>query len=343
MSKYTIIVAAMATGCLGLFAAQGWPNSQEPSLRQSAAGWVPPRTAWGDPDISGTFTNRDEQGIPLERPDPLAGRTTLTDEEFAAREAAARRQIEFDTAPFDAEAADPLAAGPTSPDPVFNDRGRPSRRTSRIVHPADGRMPPLTAEGRRRAEARAAVRDQSGDAPADSYASFGLFVRCITRGLPNSMMPAVYGNSYEILQAPGYVAIRYEMIHETRVIPLDGRAHVSPDIRAYMGDARGRWEGDTLVVETRNFRPESTYQGSDHETLRLVERFTPTAPDTVEWAVTIDDPATWTRPWTFTVDLTRDTTQRVLEFACHEGNYALRNMLTGARADTEGAAPPASR
>ena len=149
-------------------------------------------------------------------------------------------------------------------------------------------------------------------------------------------MPAVYGNSYRIVQGPGYVAIQYEMIHETRVIPLDGRPHIGPAIRQYMGDARGRWEGDSLVVETTNFREETTYRGANPETMRLIERFTRVAPDKVKWAVTIDDPQTWTRPWTFALPLTKDDSEPMFEYGCHEGNYGMHNILSGARAEDAG-------
>jgi hypothetical protein len=148
------------------------------------------------------------------------------------------------------------------------------------------------------------------------------------------MMPAIYGSSYEIVQGPGYVGIVYEMIHETRIIPLAARAHVGQSIRAYMGDARGHWEGDTLVVETTNFKDQIAYRGSDGATLRLIERFKRVGPDTVEWAVTADDPHTWGRPWTFAMNLTRkDQSQQPFEYACHEGNYGLRNILSAARAE----------
>ena len=151
-------------------------------------------------------------------------------------------------------------------------------------------------------------------------------------------MPAIYGNSYQIVQGPGYVGIRYEMIHETRVISLDGRPHVSPTLRSYMGDARGHWEGTTLVVETTNFKDDIAYRGSNVATMRLIEHFKAVAPDKVEWSVTVDDAATWVRPWTFMMNLTKDPTQGVLEYACHEGNYAMTNILTGARADEKAAA-----
>jgi hypothetical protein len=152
------------------------------------------------------------------------------------------------------------------------------------------------------------------------------------------MMPAIYGNAYEIIQAPGYVAIRYEMIHETRVIPLDGRGHVAKTVRSFMGDARGRFEGDTLVVETTNFDARSTYRQANHETLRLVERFKPVGANKVEWSITVDDKTTWVAPWTFAMNLTKDETQGIFEYGCHEGNLGLRNILSGARADEAAAA-----
>jgi hypothetical protein len=147
------------------------------------------------------------------------------------------------------------------------------------------------------------------------------------------MMPTIYGNSYQIVQGPGYVAIRYEMVHETRIIPLDSRAHVGQSIRQYMGDARGHWDGNTLVVETTNFRDETAYRGADAKSLKLIERFTRVAPDKVLWAVTVDDAKTWTRPWTFEVPLTVDDREPIFEYACHEGNYAMRNILSAARAE----------
>ena len=154
-------------------------------------------------------------------------------------------------------------------------------------------------------------------------------------------MPAIYGNSYQIVQSPGFVAIRYEMIHETRLIPLDGRAHAGRDIRLYMGDARGRWDGQTLVVETTNLNGRESadvvgYGSPDRgasQGLRIVERFTPVAPNTIAWSVTLDDARTWTRPWTFAMNLTKDASQPVFEYACHEGNYGLTNILSAARAE----------
>lgn len=211
-----------------------------------------------------------------------------------------------------------------------------------IIDPADGKIPPLTPQARQRAADRIEAKKNSGRGPADSWIDRSLYDRSITRGLPGSMMPVIYGNSYQILQTPGYVAIRYEMVHETRVIPLDNRAHVNRNIRSYMGDPRGHWEGDTLVVETTNFRDESAYRNANAATLRLIERFRRGAPDKVLWAVTVDDPETWTSPWTFRLPLTIDDSQPVLEYACHEGNYGLRNILSAARAGEKKAAEQAA-
>ncbi len=170
-----------------------------------------------------------------------------------------------------------------------------------------------------------------GNGPFNSTLDFSLYDRCISRGVPGSMTPAIYGNAYQIVQGQGYVGIRYEMIHEARLIPLDGRPHASGKIRTFMGDAKGRWEGDTLVVETTNFDRRILYRNAS-ENLKIVERFRRVGPDTIEWSVTLDDPQTWTRPWTWAMDLSRrDESQQPFEYACHEGNYGMRNMLNAAR------------
>jgi hypothetical protein len=168
--------------------------------------------------------------------------------------------------------------------------------------------------------------------PADGPEDLSYYTRCITRGVPGSMMPAIYGNSYQIVQGPGYVVIRYEMVHEARVVPLGDQPHVSPAILSYMGDARGYWDGDTLVVETTNFLPNSAYRGASTH-LKITERFTPINPKTIAWAATFDDPYTWTRPWTFGMNLIQDASQQIFEYACHEGNYGMRGILSAARAE----------
>jgi hypothetical protein len=181
-------------------------------------------------------------------------------------------------------------------------------------------------------------RNSFSGGPWNGPQDFGPYDRCISRGLLASMFPSGYSNGNQIVQAPGFVVIRHEMIHEARIIPLDGRAHVSPSIRGYMGDSRGRWEGDTLVVDTTNFngRFGARRNGSDiplSDALHVVERFTRTDPETLLYEVTVDDPKTWTGPWTVAYPLKQDFEYGLLEYACHEGNhYAMTNMLSGARA-----------
>jgi hypothetical protein len=209
-----------------------------------------------------------------------------------------------------------------------------------VVDPPDGKIPPLSPAGKDRAATRAAARKTRG--PADSWEDFNLANRCITRGLPGSMIPGNYGNSYQIVQHPGLVTIRYEMTHETRIIPVDGSPHLPPSVRSYMGDPRGHWEGDTLVVETTNFKDASAYRGiANGATLRVTERFQRISPGQIRWMATFEDPQTWTKPWTLSMPLTFDDTQPILEYACHEGNYGLANILRGARAEEKRAAEKA--
>ena len=273
------------------------------------------------------FTNSDESGIPFEKPAEFEGRRL---EDVTAAELAKIQQARRD------QTLDLAVRLSDDPNPQLFWWETLNARNSRVwlvQDPPDGKVPPLTAEGQRRADARAEARRLSGRGPADSYEDRSLYDQCISRGLPGSMMPAIYGSSYQIHQGPGYVAIRYEMIHETRVIPLGDAPHVGSAIRTYMGDARGRWDGNTLVVETTNFKDQIAYRGSNGGTLRLVERFTPIGPNTVQWTVTVDDSHTWTRPWTFAMHLTKkDQSQQPYEYACHEGNYGLRNILSAARA-----------
>jgi hypothetical protein len=310
---------------------------------RTASSWTAPRTPWGDPDLQGTYTNTYEDGTPLERPDQFAGRKL---EEVKGEELRAIRKAAEERA---------IAAfkGPEhGPDHWWQDNLSLEKGSQAwfIVDPDDGKIPPLTAEARQRASARAEARKASGRGPADSWEDRSLYDRCITRGLPGSMMPAIYGNQYQIVQAPGYVAILYEMVHETRVIPLDpstgsgspraesrgdDRTRVGARIEQDMGDARGRWDGDTLVVETKNFKERSVYRNANPQTLTITERFTRISPDKVRWSVTLDDPKTWTRPWTFSMPLTADPNPLPL-YECHEGNYGLRNILSAARAGERG-------
>jgi hypothetical protein len=291
-----------------------------------AATWKAPRTPWGDPDLQGNYTNVYENGTPLERADEFAGRQLADvkgDELLKIKEAVQQRTI----AAFDG----PIHAPDNWWQPSLNlVKGS---QAWLVTDPPDGKIPPVTADAQKRIAARADARRNSGGRPADSYEDRSLYDRCITRGLPGSMMPAIYGNSYKIVQGPGFVAIQYEMIHETRVIPLERRPHVGKDLHLDMGDARGRFEGDTLVVETTNFRDRSVYRNANPEALKLVERFTRTAPDKVTWSVTVEDPSTWTRPWTFSMPLTMNDGEPILQYECHEGNYGLANILSAARAE----------
>jgi hypothetical protein len=281
-------------------------------------------------------------GVPLQRAPEFGERNVLTDAEFAARQAAAAKQAETDNAEFDIDNVPPeviamgTVGGPVSPPPHWLERGEPSRQASLVINPPNGRIPPLTPEAAARIAARQAARSVRG--PADSYEDRSNYDRCITRGLMGSILPVIYNNGNQILQTPGYVVIRNEMIHETRIVPLDGRPHSGSNIRTFLGDSRGRWEGNTLVVETTNFTDKTAIGvnggGNPHtDSLRIVERFTRVSPDTLQYEATIDDPKTWTSPWTLSFPWKLDPDYGFFEYACHEGNYSLFNILSGHRAD----------
>ena len=304
------------------------------SVSAAAQTWTPPRTPWGDPDLQGNYSNKYEQGTPFERPAEFEGRTIQDIKGAELADLVRERAVEvLLNSPF--SGGDPIA-GNFGGAPAFYDRFEANKgsRPWFVVDPVDGKVPAMSPEGRTASQARAAARAalRRGRGTADSYEDRSLYDRCITRGLPGSMMPTNYGNSYRVVQGPGFVAISYEMVHETRVIPLDGRPKVGEAIRGYMGDARGYWDGNSLVVETTNFRDEPAYRGSNPRTLRLIERFTPTSPDKIEWSVTVDDRTSWSRPWTFAMPLTRNDKEAIFEYACHEGNRAMANLLSAARA-----------
>jgi hypothetical protein len=296
--------------------------------------WTPPRMAWGDPDLEGIWPSTDMVGVPFERPAELAGRTELSNEEFAAREAQAGRQAAADSQEFVSTAA--RVGDGTGPPSHWLEWGKPSRQASLVVEPGDGKLPPMTPEGQQRsASTRNTYVVTSGFSGANDL---GPYDRCISRGVLGSIFPVIYNNGNQILQLPGYVVIRYEMIHETRIIPLDGRSHVSPSIRSYMGDPRGHWEGNTLVVQTTNFNGRTGAQANGNlsmtsDALELVERFTRTGPDTIQYQVNVNDPKTWTRPWSVAFPLRRDPDYKIFEYACHEGNHAMSNILSAARAE----------
>jgi hypothetical protein len=295
--------------------------------------WKPAHTLWGDPDLSGVYSNSDENGIPFEKPAEFEGKRLedITPAELA-RIQETRRAATIDLATRLSEDPNPQLFW-------WETLNAKNSRPWLVSDPPDGKIPPMTAQGQQRLAARAEARRLSGRGAADSYEDRSLYDQCISRGLPGSMIPAIYGSSYQIIQGPGYVGIIYEMIHETRLIPLVRNGHVGSAIRTYMGDPRGHWEGNTLVVETTNIKDQVAYRGANGDTLRLIERFTPIGPKTVEWSVTVNDPSTWTRPWTFAMNLAKkDETQRPFEYGCHEGNYGLRNILSAARAEERTAA-----
>ncbi len=303
------------------------PRAQAPTTYKA------PRTAWDDPDISGIFTTDDELGVPFERPAQFGTRQFVTEQEFEQRETQSERQDDADREEFVAPRETSGRGGGTGPPSHWLERGKPSRRTSLIVDPPDGRIPYVNDDARRRGML-AAMRTPEGIAfngPED----LDKYDRCITRGFPHVIFPTIYDNTSQIVQGPGYVSIRYEMIHDARVIPLDGisrRPHLSPKIRSYFGDSRGHWEGDTLVVDVTNFSAKANYRGSTTG-LHVTERFRRTGANTVHYELTVEDATVFSRPWTATLDLKKDPRQvQVPEYACHEGNYAMFNILSGARA-----------
>ena len=280
------------------------------------APYSPPRTPWGDPDLQGIWPGTDSVGVPFERPERFGTRLYLTDQELKEREAQAAKQAELDVLEFDLEKppAEIVALGDvggvTSPPPHWLERGVPSRQSSLIVEPANGRMPAMTAEGKQRQRGSGGTyTKQTG---WNNASELGPYDRCISRGVVGSMMPVVYNNGNQIIQSPGYVVFRNEMIHETRVIPLDGRATVPGHVKSYMGESRGRFEGNTLVVRTTHLNGRTGMQGNGmmlmpSDALELIERFTPLSADVLQYEVTVNDPSTWTQPWKVAFPLKRDS------------------------------------
>ena len=282
--------------------------------------WKPPRTSWGHPSFEGAWSTDDFRGVPVVRPPAQGTRTSLTTEEFAkrAQEIESGRDFSVNVGTF-----------------LRHEFGlRTFGYTSMIVEPPNGQMPALTPAAE--AAARATTRGTFGPGPFDDFDDFSLYDRCITRGVLGSLLPVIYGNGVRITQNPSAIAISYEMIHDTRIIPLDGRAALDNDIRQWMGSARGRFEGDTLVIETTNFT-DRTFIGSNGggvpntEQLKLTERLTRIDPAMIEYVATIDDPGAFTAPWSLRVMITSSPGYEVLEYSCHEGNGAVHNALSGER------------
>jgi hypothetical protein len=324
-SFYAGIVALLPLLGAGPALAQ---NAKAGAVTKADASWKAPRTTDGQPDLTGIWTNN--VATPLERPRDLANKEFFTDEEAEAYEKAIRARPDSNN-------------DVVSDTAVWWEKGKSivtTHRTSLIVDPPDGRIPPLTPEAQKRmADIRADQRKHPDSGPED----FGLQSRCIVwpAAGPLPMLPAPYNNDYQIYQTNDYVAIEIEMIHDTRIIPLHGGAPLPADVKLWLGDSRGHWEGDTLVVETTNFTDKTRFRGSDAN-LRLVERFTRTAPDVLTYRFTVEDPTAFTKPWTAELPMLA-TEGPLYEFACHEGNAAIPNMLKTARLAEKKAAKAATQ
>jgi hypothetical protein len=322
------------------FAAVIVAGQTAPPAAKSQKTWTPPRGPDGHADLSGVWAHN--AATPLERPAELAGRAELTDEELVALQ---RKAAELFSGDGDAAFGDAvyLAAlrnvlgkekGFKSRDVATGDYNSFwvvdrwfEKRTSLITNPPDGRLPPLTADAqKRRAETAEYRKLHQFDGPED----IALGERCVTGSVP--MIGAGYNNYYQIVQAPTRVAINMEMRHDTRMIPLENRAHLPKNVRLWLGDPVGRWEGDTLVVDTTNLRSDSpiTFGGGASENMHLTERFSRVAADTLKYEVTVDDPATWTKPWTAVLFM-KSSKDQIYEYACHEGNEAMTGTLNGER------------
>jgi hypothetical protein len=328
MKQHASVLTLIAVACMGLAS-----SAQGPQRGAASHGsYTAPRNAFGQPDLEAVWTN--DSITPLQRPTAWANKTTLTDAEVQQLQRASRQLEENGDALFGDELILDALEGkqkPASHDTQtgnYNGFWLPGRsidnRTSLIIDPADGRIPAETAEARAR---RAAVAEQRRLHPADRPEDRGLSERCITFGVPR--FQAAYSSVYQIVQSPTHVVFSMETIHDARVIPLDGRKHLSEAMPQWLGDSRGHWEGDTLVVDSQGFSPKSNLMGSSSG-LHLVERFTRIADDLLQYDATLSDPTTWTKPWTARI-LFKRTNEPLLEYACHEGNHGMAGILSGAR------------
>jgi hypothetical protein len=322
-----VFVGMVAVGSAASWTASGQKPAAPPLVITAYNGGAPipytvARTPWGDPDLQGVWSSDDTSGIPRERPKDLGNNLYLSDEEFAKRV----KQVEQG-----------IKRGETDIGSFRNDFARRAfRQTSLIVDPPDGSMPAVTAE----AQKRRAPRDRGtfGDGPFNTTEDFTLYDRCITRGIVGSVLRVVYGNGNRIVQAPGVVAFSYEMIHDTRIIYTDGRPHLAQPIRQYLGDSRGRWDGDELVVVTTNLTDKTSIGGNGNglrhsDKMTITERFKRVAPDVLQYQFTVDDPVTYARPFTMSMPLTPLDGGALLPYDCHEGNYGLPNALSAERAE----------
>jgi hypothetical protein len=312
-------MAALLVGC------SGEPGTADDGAQ--ATGYVAPRTPWGDPDLQGMWPIDKLNGTPVQRPESFGERRLLTEAEYAERV----ERLRGLNARYDDEiAANKMGIG------HWAEMGEPNWLTSLIMEPKNGRVPPLTAEGERRSSL---MTSSWSNIPFDKVSDFNALDRCITRGMPASMFPFMYNSGIEIMQAPGYVVIRLELVHETRIVPIGERPPLAPEIVQWLGDSRGRFEGDTLVIETTNFNGESPMlivgPGAKplptSRELRIVERLTRTAEDTIDYEIAVEDPVVLTEPWKAAFPLNRDDDYRMFEYACHEDNSAIRNFIQASR------------
>jgi hypothetical protein len=326
------ISAAAALLLLGAAAGlHAQTQSAAEQVAPRARGYIAPRTPWGDPDLNGIWPSIDMVRVPVQRAPQYGSRLFMTPEEHAALEKREQEQI--------ARMAAEGAGGATGAPGHWVEWGKSQLQTSLLVDPPDGRMPPMTPAGQ--ARTAAAPKGTLFGAQLDSPDDFSMWERCISRGALGSTLPVLYNSGIDITQGPGYVAIRYEMIHDIRIIPLGppgARPHLPSAIKQYMGDARGRFEGDTLIVETTNFTEKIGVGLSGGGTpnsyaMRLTERFTRVSRDTIRYEATVNDSNTWTAPWTVAFPLTRMPDYGMFEYACHEGNHGLLNALSGSRAE----------
>jgi hypothetical protein len=315
-------VAVVAVPAPGLAQSQA-TKAISAELEKPDKGFVQRKTEWGDPDISGVWTSDAALGIPRERPEKFGTRAFLNDQEFADAQKA-----------DDARVKESLnTSGAFRNDGSW--KSKSFRQTSLVIEPEDGRTPVFTAEAMKRAAPR--DRGSFGEGPFESTLDFTLYDRCITRGIVGSVMPVVYGNGNRIVQAPGMVVLSYEMVHDTRVIYTDGRPHLNPGMRQWLGSSRGHWEGNTLVVETGNFTDETSIGGGNGNGLRhsrdmkITERITRVGEDELRYEVRVDDPKTYTKPFTISLPLTSPPGYELLPYECHEGNYMLPHSLSAER------------
>ena len=341
-----MLAVAIAFVALAIVSAAGQARPSTPAkpaakTAPAAKTVTPPKTPWGDPDLQGIYVSDDLMDTSLERPAEFGERLYFTEDELARAAAQLAKEAEADLQEF----VRPNARVSTGPPGHWGERARrPPRQTSLIVDPPNGRMPPLTPEGQKRqAESAARQTALSPQRPPASWEDYDFYIRCITRGLAGSILPSSYDNGTQIVQAPGYVTLLHEKVHEARIIPLDKRPHVGQNVRSYLGDSRGHWEGNTLVVETTNFLDNRTGIGRNgngiptSDALRLVERFTRVDISTMHYELTIDDPKIYTRPWKVAFPITQEPGYELFEYTCHETNYGMTNSLSGARAEERAA------